>query len=304
MKKRMMALILLMALLVGVFPTAVPASAAENKTITKSEIIKKIDDYVNFLGLSNSTFNWYWNAGLRSKEGTAQLVRALDEYERTGDTNYLLVGLTNKCCPKTNKNGQHVHGTGGCTSNIFDGGAQCHGGALYFMYYIFGEFVISGDSYYKYTNANTSWDAMGGLQPGDMIRVNGHSMVYHSTAENGLINALQVNGYSSSKPCSLNFGTVYYTNSTKYSETILRQLFDQGRVTIRRYKYIVDCNHEYAFMNDTMRCVSCGNEFPMNFVSEEKYMDVVAVNGSGTAPTHANPYGSSKILTRGINMVR
>lgn len=59
------------------------------------------------------------------------------------------------------------------------------------------------------------------------------------------------------------------------------------------------CDHEYAFKNDTMLCIYCGEEYALKFIPTGEYMDVSAVNRSSkTAPSHRTPYGDATIVTR------
>lgn len=305
MKKRILSMVLAVVMTVILVPV-VHSTAAGPKRITEGEIKVKFDQYVSELGIGTG-YKFYWNAGLRDKSDDSRLKDALDRYAQSGNKADLLVGLnTSGCCKgryvnednNTHLNGVKVSGVPGCTSNCFDGTAQCFGFARYFMYYLFGQKEKNSGHFYEYKNKNVnSWESIGGLQIGDHVRVKGHSFVYYSGAGDEEIMAIQINGHSSSKPCSLNFERVYKNNKAYYTANDLKTLYNSGKVTIRRYKYI---DHEYKFNNDnSVTCTFCGKAYSVPTpTGGGKYMDIVAVNGSNTAPAHTTPYGAATITAR------
>ncbi len=217
------------ALALAVIFTLIPlsqADAAGDKTVTE-----KMDKYVSFL---DSYGNAYWNANLRSKKDQQKLKDAVDR----GDFSY---GLTGNACTYT---GTHDNAHG-CTSNVFGGGAQCHGFAKYFAYYLFGSYptkasgtgITAGykdDSNWTYYKKSLGTGECPELQPGDFIRYYNvgasHSAIVYSVSGN-TITVIQGNG-----------GNIGKCGITKYA---LSKTYSQ-------FKSYYDSNNAYVCRNNSM----------------------------------------------------
>lgn len=151
----------------------------------------KMDNYVQFL----RNYNGYacWNGNIR--EGNNKTLKTAI------DNGMLDVGVTSKFCvgnkigeKNTHSHSKNVNGNPGCTSNTFGGGAQCHGFAKYFSYYLFGTYPgyaggsgveagYNNDSNWVYYSKSTGNSSCPTLQTGDFVRVNRsggwHSVIVH-----------------------------------------------------------------------------------------------------------------------------
>lgn len=295
MKKRITACLLALIMLLLMMPTTVNAARA----VTKSEIQAKLDKMVSDLGLgeAKTTIKWYWNADVRS---TDTLKKGLDAYVSTGDVSKITAHMTNQRCAGRYKNKDDnthsytvtVSGRDGCDSNWISSKSQkqCLGFATYIEYYLFGEVHPDSDNFTTFTLQNGA-----DLQIGDHIRKSGHSFIYYGLNSNNEIIALQCNGYSSSYPCGLNFGRVYKNDKEFHDISSVKG------ATIYRYNNVTSCAHEkYVFNNDySVTCTNCGYNYAVPAVSGGgQYLDVIGVNGSGTAPSHVTPYGEAQIGVR------
>ncbi len=297
--KKLITLFLVVVMLVTMFPATVTFAAP---AVTEKTIQTKIEKLVSDLGLgeTGASIRWYFNKNIRDNNSTTTLKNGINNYIKTGDISYIKAHLNEYSpCNGRYANGNNTHlnekivsGKSGCTSNIFSGSAQCWGFARYIEYYLFGS--VDNDGLGNFTEFKLASGS--DLKPGDHIRKKGHSFIYYGTNSSGQLLCIQANGYSSSKPCGLNYGRVWYDDYSYYTTS------NVVGATIWRYNNITKCEHkEVTFKSDyNVPCKVCGEnlaypaETPMG-----AYMDVIDVNkDSKSAPSHVTPYGDAKIGIR------
>lgn len=295
--KKLFAVFITAIMFISHVPVATFAAAPP---VTKSSIeakIKKLRDDLS-LGETKESIKWYWNAHIRS---TDTLKSGIDNYIKTGNISYIKAHLTDTKCAGRAGNKTHSYSVKvsggkygyGCDSNWISSlkQKQCMGFATYIEYYLFGEVHPDSKNFSEFTLKKGS-----DLQIGDHVRKNNHSFIYYGTNSNDEIICIQANGYTKN-PCGLNFGRVWYDNKNYYTTT------NVVGATIYRYNNVTDCAHDKVTFvrDDYVPCTNpnCGYNFAYPSVSGDgAYMDVISVNGSGTAPSHVTPYGSATIKDR------
>ncbi len=281
------------------FISLIPSMAlADAPPVAKSTIEAKIKKLCADLSLGETkeSIRWYWNSDITDMN---TLKNGINNYINKGDISYIKAHLKENepCAGRKGENSNthsfqvKVSGKDGCDSNEFSGRRQCFGFATYIEYYLFGAADNDSSGYFTTFTLQKGTD----LQIGDHIRKSGHSFIYCGTNSKNELIALQANGYSSSKPCGLTYGRVYYDKYSYYNTT------NVVGATVYRYKNVTACAHDTInfVRDDYVPCASCNYNFAYPAVSGGgAYMDVIAVNSSGTAPSHVTPYGSATIKDR------
>jgi len=158
--------------------------------MTSDEITAKISS------VSSAMNGYYWNANKTETE----LISAVN----SGNYGY---GLTSYAC-SLSINDENYHLTEyGCSSNTFNDRRQCAGFAHYMGYVVFG----------SKPSAENGWKllySVDSLQPGDIVRYNGHSlMVWYISGDK--LYVAEANWWNNQKRwCQVHFGAFWDSAST------------------------------------------------------------------------------------------
>lgn len=217
-----------------------PASAA---SISEKNIQSKMDAYMAAISVNGTP---YWNASIRSADSTQLLKEAADR-------NDYLYGITTQKCLGSNATAKKTHTydcivnqSHGCTSNIFGGGAQCHGFALYLCYVLYGTYPISASGNPARVSSGiksnwiyyTSTTTFPGLQTGDLIRyyntsAGTHTAVVYSINNDGSITVVNCN--NTSNPCVIRKQELWQTQHDKLTVSDFQSYYNAGKAYICRY---------------------------------------------------------------------
>ena len=295
MKKRLLSLALLLALLISLPGLVMPASA-----ISAGDVQAKMDEYMNFINDYAAKGNAkyvYWNAGIRDKNSTNTLMAAADRKDWA-------VGLTySKCVGKgiTHLHGTKVNGKQGCTSNIFSGAAQCHGFAKYFCYVLYQSVPditnkngsTSSWRCYKLVKGDDS-SAYPGIQTGDFLRYwrynsEGNKIIHSAvvySVQNGKVTVIDCNQHDN--PCVIAKHKSWFPPDNTDAESAFKTMYNDGRAYICRYKGISGGSSSSS---------SGGTTTPTTPTTPatKTTMTVTSVNTNGVAPAHTGPAGKDKI---------
>ena len=208
MKKRLLS-ILLTALLLCAVPLGLvdTAWAADASAITArvKEYIYACQSFKN----ANNASNVYWNALQCSTKGMSseQRKQGMVTLKNHADQKNYQADLTTTPCKVPNNNRSlHNYSTDHhCDSNYFSGidkgYGQCQGFTDYMAYVLFGE---EGTKVSNFETIQTSTPYSFAYQPGDIVRVNGHSfLVYEGTGTGATIIECNMRGADKSAFCVL-----------------------------------------------------------------------------------------------------
>ena len=189
MKKRLICLVLVFIFIIVTFlPVGTTSYAATN-----NEIQSKISIIGNIIN------ERYWNANKTEN----QLISAINR----GDYSF---GFTDSPCSlSVNDKAHHLYEYG-CTSNTFNGGRQCAGFSYYMAYAVFGSKPSTSNGWEYYTGNNAKEVT---LEPGDIVRYNGHSaMVWYTQGDT--LYVAEANWWDNQKRwCQVHFGVSWYSVS-------------------------------------------------------------------------------------------
>ena len=208
MKKRFLSILLTVLLLcavpLGLVDTAWAADA--------SAITARVKEYIyacqSFKNANNAS-NVYWNALQCSTKGMSseQRKQGMVTLKNHADQKNYQADLTTTPCKVPNNNTSlHNYSTNRhCDSNYFSGidkgYSQCQGFTDYMAYVLFGE---EGTKVSNFETIQTSTPYSFAYQPGDIVRVNGHSfLVYEGTGTGATIIECNMRGADKSAFCVL-----------------------------------------------------------------------------------------------------
>ena len=209
MKKRIASILLAVMMIVTLLPLGLvdTAWAAESSAITArvKEYIYACQSFKN----ANNASNVYWNALQCSTKGmsSAQRKQGMVTLKNHADQKNYQADLTTTPCKVPNNNTSlHNYSTNHhCDSNYFSGidkgYGQCQGFTDYMAYVLFGE---EGTKVSNFETIQTSTPYSFAYQPGDIVRVNGHSfLVYEGTGTGATIIECNMRGAEKSAFCVL-----------------------------------------------------------------------------------------------------
>ena len=209
MKKRIVSTLLAVMMIVTLLPLGLveTAWAAESSAITArvKEYIYACQSFKN----ANNASNVYWNALQCSTKGmsSAQRKQGMVTLKNHADQKNYQADLTTTPCKVPNNNTSlHNYSTDHhCDSNYFSGidkgFGQCQGFTDYMAYVLFGE---EGTKVSNFETIQTSTPYSFAYQPGDIVRVNGHSfLVYEGTGTGATIIECNMRGAEKSAFCVL-----------------------------------------------------------------------------------------------------
>ena len=208
LKKRFLSILLTVLLLcavpLGLVDTAWAADA--------SAITARVKEYIyacqSFKNANNAS-NVYWNALQCSTKGMSseQRKQGMVTLKNHADQKNYQADLTTTPCKVPNNNRSlHNYSTDHhCDSNYFSGidkgYGQCQGFTDYMAYVLFGE---EGTKVSNFETIQTSTPYSFAYQPGDIVRVNGHSfLVYEGTGTGATIIECNMRGADKSAFCVL-----------------------------------------------------------------------------------------------------
>ena len=200
-----------------------------------SDIQNKMDTYYSVVSNYGTP---HWNGNLNESE----LKKAIQQQD-------YITGLTQSACKYTVKHLREY----GCTSNIFGGGAQCHGFAKYLCYIIYGSYPIYAysDEVGNYYLNDREWNYYSaendnnypGLQPGDLIRyyydtdgngsTNKHTAIVYSVDSNGIT---VIDNNRASDSCGIKKGYLWASKTKKITESDFKSYYNDGKAYICRHK--------------------------------------------------------------------
>ena len=209
MKKRFLSILLTAVLLLCAVPLGLvdTAWAADASAITArvKEYIYACQSFKN----ANNASNVYWNALQCSTKGMSseQRKQGMVTLKNHADQKNYQADLTTTPCKVPNNNTSlHNYSTNRhCDSNYFSGidkgYSQCQGFTDYMAYVLFGE---EGTKVSNFETIQTSTPYSFAYQPGDIVRVNGHSfLVYEGTGTGATIIECNMRGADKSAFCVL-----------------------------------------------------------------------------------------------------
>ena len=209
MKKRIASILLAVMMIVTLLPLGLmeTAWAADASAITArvKEYIYACQSFKN----ANNASNVYWNALQCSTKGmsSAQRKQGMVTLKNHADQKNYQADLTTTPCKVPNNNTSlHNYSTNRhCDSNYFSGidkgYGQCQGFTDYMAYVLFGE---EGTKVSNFETIQTSTPYSFAYQPGDIVRVNGHSfLVYEGTGTGATIIECNMRGADKSAFCVL-----------------------------------------------------------------------------------------------------
>ena len=209
LKKRFLSILLTAVLLLCAVPLGLvdTAWAADASAITArvKEYIYACQSFKN----ANNASNVYWNALQCSTKGMSseQRKQGMVTLKNHADQKNYQADLTTTPCKVPNNNTSlHNYSTNRhCDSNYFSGidkgYSQCQGFTDYMAYVLFGE---EGTKVSNFETIQTSTPYSFAYQPGDIVRVNGHSfLVYEGTGTGATIIECNMRGADKSAFCVL-----------------------------------------------------------------------------------------------------
>ena len=271
MKRRIASILLAVMMIVALLPLGLvdTAWAAESSAITArvKEYIYACQSFKN----ANNASNVYWNALQCSTKGmsSAQRKQGMVTLKNHADQKNYQADLTTTPCKVPNNNTSlHNYSTNHhCDSNYFSGidkgYGQCQGFTDYMAYVLFGE---EGTKVSNFETIQTSTPYSFAYQPGDIVRVNGHSfLVYEGTGTGATIIECNMRGAEKSAFCVLRWNRTVKNDldvlNTSGGARILRP---KASLTVTGTQHI--CN-QGSFMYvwkahphyRCYRCSICGN---------------------------------------------
>lgn len=281
MKKRIVCFAISLVIVVTMLPCF--AQKAEAATyITTEEITEKLNNWKSKLN------GKYWNYYDRSQWDTqrstveSKLKEIVDNgiLDKSGATNAELGVTTTACGGSLYENG--------CRSNYFSGGWQCFGFAWWLEYALFGStYQFNPSDWNVYTGSGLNSI---NLQPGDLVRVSGHSIVV-SDVSGGALNCVEAWGGSG---CKISWSPGFNWSEYTTASSMLTAVKNIGG-TVYRYKYV---NAEPSNLSYTVTFNANGGESPsasmtntLNGINVDRGSGYLVVyNNSGTL-LNTNKYG-------------
>ena len=209
LKKRLLSILLAAVMVLTMLPLGLvdTAWAADASAITArvKEYIYACQSFKN----ANNASNVYWNALQCSTKGMSseQRKQGMVTLKNHADQKNYQADLTTTPCKVPNNNTSlHNYSTNRhCDSNYFSGidkgYSQCQGFTDYMAYVLFGE---EGTKVSNFETIQTSTPYSFAYQPGDIVRVNGHSfLVYEGTGTGATIIECNMRGADKSAFCVL-----------------------------------------------------------------------------------------------------
>ena len=211
LKKRLLSILLAAVMVLTMLPLGLGlvdmAWAADASAITArvKEYIYACQSFKN----ANNASNVYWNALQCSTKGMSseQRKQGMVTLKNHADQKNYQADLTTTPCKVPNNNTSlHNYSTNRhCDSNYFSGidkgYSQCQGFTDYMAYVLFGE---EGTKVSNFETIQTSTPYSFAYQPGDIVRVNGHSfLVYEGTGTGATIIECNMRGADKSAFCVL-----------------------------------------------------------------------------------------------------
>ena len=299
MRRKVLSVLLAALMIVAVLP-----AGAKEVEAAGNGAKEKIETYINFLRAEEAkspTGYVYWNGNKRDNGVT--LKTAINNYNQTGNTDSLKVGLTYNPCVVS---GSHLHEYG-CTSNTFASRAQCQGFAWYFVYYLFGSYPGDGSNNWTSYNINSLQE----LQPGDIVYYNYpqknkdgktsnivHALVVHKFVDGVAYivdcNHSGVKSYNGKCVVSATALSSHSNDLSSYNRSLARfkniKSIPNSTVTVWRYKgnatsVTNPCQHTW----DRGLCTKCKTWRKEDFQSYTEGTYYLTVKNDGTA-VRTGPY--------------
>ena len=208
MKKRFLSILLTVLLLCAVPLVLVDTAWAADASAITARVKEYIYACQSFKNANNAS-NVYWNALQCSTKGMSseQRKQGMVTLKNHADQKNYQADLTTTPCKVPNNNTSlHNYSTNRhCDSNYFSGidkgYSQCQGFTDYMAYVLFGE---EGTKVSNFETIQTSTPYSFAYQPGDIVRVNGHSfLVYEGTGTGATIIECNMRGADKSAFCVL-----------------------------------------------------------------------------------------------------
>ena len=208
LKKRFLSILLTVLLLCAVPLVLVDTAWAADASAITARVKEYIYACQSFKNANNAS-NVYWNALQCSTKGMSseQRKQGMVTLKNHADQKNYQADLTTTPCKVPNNNTSlHNYSTNRhCDSNYFSGidkgYSQCQGFTDYMAYVLFGE---EGTKVSNFETIQTSTPYSFAYQPGDIVRVNGHSfLVYEGTGTGATIIECNMRGADKSAFCVL-----------------------------------------------------------------------------------------------------
>lgn len=225
--KRLISSVLALMMVVGMLPAMVLDVSAETTYVSVDEIVQKLASWKN--KLNGKYWNYYDRSNWDGKRSEVQsnLKAIVDNgyLDLSNPTNAQL-GVTTSAC------GGPLYESG-CRSNYFSGGWQCYGFAWWIEYALFqSTYEFAPNDWYVYSGSSLNEIS---LQPGDLVRVNNHSIVV-SDVTNGALNCVEAWGGSG---CKISWSPGFNWSEYTTTSAMLATVKNNGGI-VYRYKYVAE----------------------------------------------------------------